>query len=256
MMNHMKEKLDRGEPVIGTFFQMCYPGAVEALGQTGLDFVVIDTEHGPFDTETMAHMILAAEHTGLTPVVRIGDVTHKEIQRAADLGAGGIIAPCLRQISDFHKLVSLAKFPPLGQRGYALGRGSGYGYQSWADTPENYMHTSNERLMVIPQCETIECLESIEEVAAIDGIDAVFIGPYDLSVCLGIPTRFEDPVFKAALKRIKNACDNAGKPVLIYTASIEKARQYLKEGYQGIAHNTDTNTLIQGYRQQLEEILR
>ena len=203
-MNKLRDLYAAGKPAIGTFFSSGNAAMMECLGYTGLDFAVIDTEHGPFDTETMQDLIRAAEHAGLAPVVRIADVTHKEIQRAADCGAQGLIIPCLRSLDDFKKAVDLAKYAPAGNRGFLKGRGAGFGYAEWTKGPlEEYFAKSNEKLMLIPQCETVEALEQIEEIAALPGVDGIFIGPFDLSISMGIPGQFDNPDFKAAMERIR-----------------------------------------------------
>lgn len=198
MTNQLRELYKARTPAVGTFFNMGDMSSMECLGYTGLDFVIIDTEHGPFDTETMMDLIRAAESVRLTPVVRIADVTHREIQRAADCGAQGLIVPCLREVDEYRKLVDLGKYPPLGNRGFIKGRGCGFGNQPWAaGSLEDYMASSDEKLMLIPQCETVESLQHIEEIAALPGIDAIFIGPFDLSISMGIPGRFQLPEFPA-----------------------------------------------------------
>ncbi len=156
-LNRLRDLFQAGKGAIGTFVSMGNESLVECLGYTGLDFVIIDTEHGPFDTETMMNLIRAAESVGLVPVVRIANVDHKEIQRAADCGAQGLIVPCLRDVVDFKKTVALAKYAPLGQRGFIKGRGTGFGQLPWAatDTLEAYYANSNDRLMVIPQSRLI-----------------------------------------------------------------------------------------------------
>ena len=98
MSNLVKEKLKNGQKVIGTFFSMGNPSAMECLGYTGMDYAIIDTEHGPFDTESAMALVRAAESVGLTPFMRIADVSHKEIQRAVDMGVQALIVPCLRSM--------------------------------------------------------------------------------------------------------------------------------------------------------------
>jgi len=192
MQNNVKNKIQNNEKVIGTFFTMGNMSAMECLGYTGLDYVIIDTEHGPFDTETAMNLVRAAESVNLTPFMRIADVTHKEIQRALDIGVKGLIVPCLRTVDEMKKLVDLSKFAPIGNRGFIKGRGCGFGYQDWATKSlESFMSTSNEDVLVLPQCETVECLESIEEIVNIDGVDGIFIGPFDLSITMGIPGQFK-----------------------------------------------------------------
>lgn len=249
MGNLVKEKLQNGQKVIGTFFSMGNPSAMECLGYTGMDYVIIDTEHGPFDTESAMALVRAAESVALTPFMRIAEVSHKEIQRAVDMGVQALIVPCLRSLEEMKALVDLSRFAPIGNRGFIKGRGSGFGYQPWASgSVAEYMRASNERLLVLPQCETVECLEEIEKVVAFDGIDGIFIGPFDLSISLGIPGDFDDPIFKAAVARILSACKAVGKYCLIFTTSTEKAREYLAQGFDGIAHSTDFTVYTEAYK--------
>lgn len=221
MLNKLREKYMAKEKVIGTFFNVGDMSCMECLGYTGLDYVIIDCEHGPYDTESMMDLIRAAESVGLVPFVRIADVSHKEIQRAADCGAQGLIVPCLRTVDEYKKLVDLGKYAPIGNRGFIKGRGCGFGGMDWASgSLEEYMANSNEKLMLMPQCETAESLAHIEEIAALDGIDGIFIGPFDLSISMGIPARFDAPEFITAVERIIAACKANDKPVYIYTRTI------------------------------------
>ncbi len=116
------------------------------------------------------------------------------------------------------------------------------------------MAQSNERLLVLPQCETAECLENIEKVVAMDGIDGIFIGPFDPSISLGLPGDFENPVFLSAVDRILAACKAAGKYCLIFSTSTEKAREYLAQGFDGVAHNTDFTVFTEAFRSVVSEI--
>ncbi|MBQ6260563.1 MAG: hypothetical protein IJK59_04875 [Firmicutes bacterium] len=249
-LNRLRNMFEKKEGAVGTFFSGGNMSFMECLGFSGLDFVIIDCEHGPFDTETMMDLIRAAELRGLVPMVRIANVDHKEIQRAADCGAQGIIVPCLRDVPDFRRLVDLAKFTPLGNRGFIKGRGAGFGCADWADTKslEEYFENSNDRLIVMPQCETREALENIEEIAAIPGIDGIFIGPFDLSTAMGIAGRFDLPEFKAAEKRVFEACRAAGKICYTFSTSAEKTAAYLKEGYDGVACSQDYIIFTEAYR--------
>ena len=254
-MNKLRDLYAAGKPAIGTFFSSGNAAMMECLGYTGLDFAVIDTEHGPFDTETMQDLIRAAEHAELVPVVRIADVTHKEIQRAADCGAQGLIIPCLRSLDDFKKAVDLAKYAPAGNRGFIKGRGAGFGCADWTKGPlEEYFAKSNEKLMLIPQCETVEALEQIEEIAALPGVDGIFIGPFDLSTTMGIPGQFTNPEFLAAEQRVKKACEAAGKPCYILSMTEEEGSRLLNEGYAGVAHSLDFAMFTDAYTKTVKAI--
>lgn len=257
MENLAKSKLKDGKNILGTFFSMGNPSAMECLGYTGMDFVIIDTEHGPFDTESAMALVRAAESVGLSPFMRIADVSHKEIQRAVDMGVQGLIVPCLRSLEDMKKLVELAKFAPVGNRGFIKGRGSGFGYQDWASgSVADYMAASNDRLLVLPQCETRECYEQIEDVLAIEGIDGIFIGPFDLSISLGMPGDFDDPRFKSAVARILEVCKKARKYSLIFSTAIDQARAYLEQGFDGVAHSIDFTVFTEAYKAAMADIRR
>lgn len=255
MQNRLRERIAEKGNAAGTFLGVTTVPIMECLGYTGLDFVIIDTEHGPYDTQPMSDLIQAAEKGGMAPIVRIADVTHKEIQRAVDNGAQGLIVPCLRTVEEFQKAVELAKFAPLGNRGFIKGRGSGFGNLPWAaGSLEDYMKNSNERVLLLPQCETKEALAEIEKIVAIDGLDGIFIGPFDLSISMGIPGKFEDPVFLEAVAHILHVCKQAGKLCMIYTNTVEEARRYLAQGFDAVANSIDTIVFTEAYRSVVEQI--
>lgn len=255
MLNKIKQAIADNGYALGTFLGVANPSIVEILGYTGLDFAVIDTEHGPYDTMPMSDLIQAASAKGMSPVVRVADVTHKEIQRAVDNGAEGIIVPCLRSIEDFRKVVDLGKFAPVGNRGFIKGRGSGFGCEPWASgSLEDYMQNSNEKVLLLPQCETIEALESIEEIVRIEGIDGIFIGPFDLSIAMGIPAQFEAPEFTAAVGRILKACKDAGKLCMTFTTSTAEARAYIEQGFDAVANSIDAMVIAEAYSRMVAEI--
>ena len=255
MENKLKNAIAEKGNAVGTFLGISNAALIENISTSGLDYVVIDTEHGTYDLKDVSAMIRAADSKGLCPVVRVSDPTHREIQHALDEGAEGIIVPYLRKIEDFRKVAELGKFPPIGCRGFARGRGSCFGNDDWAaGSPEAYMAASNEKVLLIPQCETLEALENIEEIVKIEGIDGIFIGPYDLSICMGIPTQFDHPDFKSAVERIRKACRESGKLCMIYTTTIEEARMRLAEGFEAISHSLDAALYAQVYRETMAAI--
>ena len=255
MLNKLREAIEKKKYAVGTFLGAANPSIVEIMGYTGLDFVVIDTEHGPYDTMPMSDLIQAAESKGLSPLVRIADITHREMQRALDNGAEGIIIPCLKSTDDFRKVVDLGKCAPLGNRGFIKGRGSGFGNEPWASgTLTEYMQNSNDKVLLLPQCETKEALDNIEEIVQIEGIDGIFIGPFDLSICMGIPGRFDAPEFKAAVDRILRACKQAGKLCMTFTGTPEEAKMYIDKGFDAVANSIDTIVFAQAYRSMVDEI--
>lgn len=256
MQNRIRKAIQEKGCAVGTFMELATPAIVENLSSCGLDYILIDTEHGTYDLKDVSDLIRAADSKGISPVVRVSEPTHREIQHAADEGAEGIIIPYLREVGDFRKAAQLGKFPPIGSRGYAWGRGSCYGNDAWSSgTSEDYMAASNEKLLLIPQCETIEALENIEEIAQIEGIDGIFIGPWDLSVCMGIPKQFDAPVFQAAVRRILKACKDAGKISIIYTNTVEESRKYLAMGFDAVCNTADYVIYRRGYQDMVRSIL-
>ena len=255
MLNKLRKAIAEKRNAIGTFIGLSTPAIVELLGYTGMDFIIVDTEHGPYDTMPASDLIRAADSRGMSPIVRIADVTHKEIQRAVDNGAEGIIIPCLRRKEDFVKAVDLCKYPPLGSRGFIKGRGCGFGNEDWASgSLEDYMRNSNEKVLLLPQCETREALDDIEEIVGIDGIDGIFIGPYDLSISMGIPGQFDAPVFRQAISRVLQACKEAGKLCMIYTSNAEEAKAYLQTGFDAVANSMDSVMFKKVYQEMTDAI--
>lgn len=255
MGNKMKEKIANGDKVVGTFLSSGNTSMMECLGHTNMDYVLIDAEHGPFDTETIMDLVSIAKKVDLTPFVRIADVSHREIQRVIDLGAEALIVPCLRTMEEIKNVVHYGKFAPIGNRGFVKGRGCGFGFEEWAaGSVADYMAACNDRLMIIPQCETAELLDIIEDVVKVEGIDGIFVGPYDLSISIGHPGEFDHPDFIAAVNRILKACKDAGKASFIYTGDVQTAKDYLNAGFDGVTHRLDFDVLIESYREIVKRI--
>ena len=232
----------------GTFFELGGRGAMESLSRSGLDYVIIDTEHGCFSEETTADYILAAERGGLLPYVRIGDIRRPYVLRMLDIGARGLIIPNIRSVDQVLELVSHAKFPPVGNRGYCPTRTTGWGVDEWSKDVFSYMEECNRRCKLIPQCETREALDRIEEIAAIPGVDGIFVGPCDLSIALGIPLQFDNPVLISAVERILKACQDNGKESVIFAANMKDAVKWANKGYDSIAYSLDASVFIQAFQ--------
>lgn len=233
---------------IGTFFELGGRAAMECLTRTGLDYVVIDTEHNCFTPEQTAYYIQAAENGGLLPYVRIGDVRRPYVLQMLDIGARGLIVPNIKSVSEAESLVSSAKFPPLGNRGYCLNRTSGWGVDPWAQDVETYMEVCNRRCKLVPQCETKEALEVIEEITALPGVDGIFVGPCDLSIALGVPLELESPVLLRAIDRILLACKDHGKGSIMFTMDPDSVSYWLHRGFDSVVCGMDTSFLMRGYQ--------
>ena len=215
MRNILKEKLARGEKPLGTFVGTGSAAVVECLGCAGLDFAILDNEHSPIEAETTARLVCAAERRNITPLARVREISRPAILKLLDVGVQGIIIPDVHSAAEVKRVVDYAKYAPVGQRGFCPSRKDGWGTDTPAGVLETMAHFNGETL-VIPQCETTEALADIENIAAMEGVDGIFIGPFDLSISMGLPGAFEEQRFKAALTRIQQACRQAGKPCLIF----------------------------------------
>ena len=232
----------------GTFFELGGRGAMESLSRTGLDYVIIDTEHGCFSEETTADLILAAEKGGLLPYVRIGDIRRPYVLRMLDIGARGLIVPQIHSAQEVRELISHAKFPPLGNRGYCPNRTTGWGADDWSKDVFGYMDECNRRCKLIPQCETCDALEEIEEIAALPGVDGIFIGPCDLSIDLGIPLQFDDPLLIGAVERVLRACKDNGKESYIFAGNMADAVKWAKAGFDSVTYSLDASVFINAFQ--------
>lgn len=254
MHNKVKEMFKRGEPALGTFIQLGSAIAAEAVAYTGFDFIIVDSEHGCFDAHACRDYICAIERAGVTPFVRVPDISRTAVLKMLDIGAQGLIVPFVKSIEQVKALVGYAKFHPLGERGFCPNRGSGWGTLPYAHDTETYMKICNEQTLLIPQCETLEALENIEGIVSVEGIDGIFIGPMDLSISLGKPNLFDDPAVKAGIERALLACKRAGKFALIFDGNIQSTRERFSQGFHGVGYSMDIFMLMGAYRNAVQEI--
>jgi 4-hydroxy-2-oxoheptanedioate aldolase len=252
----LAKKLFADRIAVGTFFESGSIASAECIGISGLDFFVVDTEHGPFEPESVLPIICAAEARGITPFVRVQDGSRAPITKMLEIGARGLIVPCIDTVAQARAIVEYGKYPPIGNRGFFMGRLSGYGHAEFSKDIDSFFRTNNESTLLIPQCETRGCLDNIEEIAGIDGIDGIFIGPYDLSIALGKPGQFDSHEFIAATERVLRACRAEKKPCFTYCSDVDSARAYIKDGYAGIAIGTDVGICIAAYKKMREDISR
>lgn len=233
---------------LGTFFEIGGCGAVECLARGGFDYMIIDTEHGPFSVETTADYIRAAEAAGITPYVRIGGMERQDVLRMLDIGAKALIVPDVETPDQVRSLVKYAKFAPVGQRGYCPTRTSGWGFDAWAAEAGRYMEECNRRTMLIPQCETAKAYEHIEEIVSIDGVDGIFVGPCDLSISLGVPMQMDSPVLEKAVLHILEVCKKAGKHTIIFAGDEAHVHKWFEKGFDSVTFGLDAALLIQSCR--------
>lgn len=236
--NKVKQQLGKGHPAIGQWISLPSPAIAELVSNVGLDWLVIDTEHGPADWETVENMVRAMKGTEVVPFVRVPANDPALIKKALDRGALGVVVPLVSTAAQATAAVVAAKFPPDGMRGVAGTRASRYGLDL-----SDYVAQWNQESLVICQLETPEAAQNAEAIAAVPGVDVLFIGPNDLSATLGVFRQFEHPDFKRAVDRILSAARAHGKTAGIMASGADDALMWIERGFRFVSVSSDARTL-------------
>lgn len=225
--NATKAKLKAGETVFGCFTR--YPDAtlVEVLGYQGWDFIVFDGEHGTIEPRDCEQMVRAAELREVTPIVRVPTNQPPIILRYMDSGAHGLHVPWVNSSAEAEAVVQSVKYQPRGIRGLAGIRAADFAQQG---TFAEYIETANRETLVVIHIETIDAVRQVPEIAAIDGVDVIFIGPTDLSHSLGVPGQPQHPSVQEAMQQVIDAVKNTDKALGIMVSNADGARQWQERG--------------------------
>lgn len=234
----IKEKLKRGEPSIGSWMSMAHTSIAEILAMAGYDWVVIETEHTSIDVSEVMRLIMAIEQRGSIPLVRLAWVDPIQAKAVLDAGAAGVIVPMVNTKKEAELAVQMTKYPPLGIRGVGLARAHGYGQDF-----NEYVERANRDSLLILQIEHIDAVNNIEEILSVPGIDGTFIGPYDLSMSLGIPGQLNHPDVVNAKNKVLEATLRHGLSAGIHlvhpNTAAQECKDMLEQGYRFIAVGTD-----------------
>ena len=248
--NKLKENLKAGKVQVGAFVTAPCAEVVEVLGVTGYDFVILDTEHTASNIDTVVDMMRAAEVYGMTPVVRLPDDTPKNLSRYQDVGAYGIQVPMVHTAAQAEAIVKATRFMPEGVRGMSGGRGTAWG------RIEDYRRVSNEETLVAVMCESKMGLDNIEQIVRVPGVDAVFVGAFDLSQSLGVPEQTEHPIVEAAVERILKACQAANVIPGIVAPGTDLARRRIAQGFRYVTVLDDMAFFADSVDQRLNDVKR
>lgn len=239
--NMLKEKIRNGESAIGIFVKLTDPAVPELLALAGFDFFVLDTEHVAVDREQLTNIVRAADAAGITPIVRVRENQQVEILQNLDLGYAGVQVPNVDTAQEARDLVSYVKYTPLGVRGLSPSvRACDYGTCG----VQEYIDAANDNTMVISHCETKTCVENLDEVLKVEGIDVIFIGPMDLSQSYGVPGNTADPEVKAAIETVTAKTLAAGKAVGTVAGTPEAAKNLIAKGVQYILLASDQGMIV------------
>ena len=247
-LNGFRRRVCAGEVLVGTIVSLNSPQVAEILSDTGFDWLFIDAEHGAHDPLAVEALIQATGDR--TPcLVRIPVHEETWIEKMLDVGASGIIAPQVNTVAQAQQVVNYAKYPPQGERGVGIARAQRYGAEF-----ENYLDQANDSLLTVIQIEHIEAVANLRELAAVEGVDALFVGPYDLSMSMGIPGQVNDPAVQEAIEEVLAVCREAGRVPGIFGLAPDTVSRYVDMGFTLVGIGVDALFLSQAASQALNGV--
>jgi len=231
----IRKSLSNNKPSIGSWIQIPHASVAEIMGQAGYDWVAIDMEHGAISPHQLPDLFRALELGGTLPLVRLSECSSNKCKQALDAGAGGIIVPMIETADQLREIRDASRWPPAGKRGVGFSRANLFGKFF-----EKYNEEAQKPLL-IAMVESARAVENLKEILAVEGLDAILIGPYDLSSSMGLKAEFDSPDFISAMDRINNSCRKANIPCGVHVVSpnIKEIERLIKEGYLFIPYSID-----------------
>lgn len=250
-MATLSERLESNETVIGSFIGIGNPVVVEIAGSAGFDFVVIDLEHACMSVETVENMIRAASVVGIDAIVRVPNVEDALVGKLLDAGATGVQVPQVISRKQAEMAVAAAKYPPSGTRGYMpVSRASRF----LRNSKEEHIAKSNSESLVVVQVEGVEGLSAIDEILKTPGLSVVFLGPYDLSMSLGVPGQVNHLSVCGAMCKVIKKAQAAGVRVGVFADDPDGARRWIEQGVNYITVGLDVSYLSNAFRRCMVDI--
>ncbi len=247
--NPVRQALLERTPTFGTWIQLGHAGIAEVLANAGYDWIAVDCEHTDIDVRGFTEVARGMHGRGSVPMVRVRENDVLAIRQVLDAGARGVIVPLVNSPEEARAAVAAAKYPPVGVRGFAFSR-----MNDWGVRFEEYRRQANDDIAVVVMIESRRAVECIDDILAVDGVDGVFIGPYDLSGSFGIPGQTDHPAVNAACAAVRAACIRHGKSSGIHLVrpTPESMARALADGFTFIALGVDTVFLDHAARAMLE----
>lgn len=231
----IRQALKKGKPSIGSWMQIPHASVAEIMGQAGYDWVAVDMEHGAIGAHQLPNLFRALELGGTLPLARLAQGQAKDCKQALDAGAGGVIIPMVETASQLEQVRNACCWPPVGTRGVGFSRANLFGkhfdiYALEAQTP-----------ILVAQIEHIRAVEHLTEILKVSGLDAIMIGPYDLSASMGLTAQFEHPQFKTTMEHIRSLSQEHHIPCGVHVVMPEpkELKKRIEEGYRFIAFSID-----------------
>ena len=249
--NHVKRRLQAGEPSVGTWLSLPSAESAEYIAELGFDWLTVDAEHNPIDITVMSQMFGVIAASGTAPLVRIPWNSGENIKRVLDAGAWGIVVPMVNSRAEAEAAVAAAKYPPRGNRSL----GGNLRTVRWGATAAEYTAHADDELLVVLQIEHVAGVAVADEILSVPGVDACFIGPNDLAasmgISLGVPLESSHPELVAAVAEIRAACLRNGVAPGIHCSGPEGVNQRIGEGFQFLAMASELKFLLGGLQEGL-----
>jgi 2-dehydro-3-deoxyglucarate aldolase/4-hydroxy-2-oxoheptanedioate aldolase len=248
----LRQRAMTGETVLGAMvFEFFSPGVAQVLAHAGAEYIIYDMEHTGVGLETVKAQVAHCRGIGVAPMVRVPRGEYHFLARALDIGCHGVMIPMVESVEQAKAIVEATRYPPRGRRGAAFG----FAHDDYAPgDPQAKMKAADARTLVIAQIETERGLDQVEEIAAIPGIDVLWVGHFDLTNFLGIPGQFDNPLYVNGVKRVVAAGRKHKKGLGFMAADIKWAQQYKKLGFNMLATGTDHGILMAGVRSILASV--
>lgn len=250
--NQCKQIMAQGKiPVGHMILEFGVRGMAQILEQTGIDFVIIDTEHSGFTTDQLGDMIAWFKATNIAPFVRIPQVEYHLIARTLDLGALGIMVPNVKTGAQAKAIIDAAKYAPLGDRGVIMGNAHTH---FKAVNPVEFMQYANDNTTIICQIESVEGMENLEDIATTPGVDILWVGHFDMTQSMGIAGQFHHQQFLDAMKKVVETANKYGLGAGIQPGSPEQAKEWMEMGYNVISYSADAPVYLNALRQSVSSV--
>ncbi len=242
------ERLRQNELLLGTMLTIPAPEVAEMIAKCGFDWLFMDGEHSPLSTLDWQRMLQAVAGRSAS-IIRVPEKTEAAIKKVLDIGADGIIAPQVNSADEARRIVEWCNYPPRGVRGVGLARAQGYGLDF-----ASYVESANDNIAVIIQAEHIDAVNNIEDIAKVDGIDAIFIGPYDLSASMNKMGAVDDAEVVDAIDTVTRACQQNNIALGYFGVDADSVKPYINKGYNLICTGVDAGFVTQAAQQVLQQL--
>ncbi|MFH1301963.1 MAG: aldolase/citrate lyase family protein [Planctomycetota bacterium] len=248
MSHNFRSKLKQGELLIAPMVTLSCPETAEILSDVGYDWLFLDAEHSTYSPADLQAIVGRVGHK-LPCLVRLAAPEEVQIKKALDLGAAGIIAPQVNSAEQAENIVSWSRYSPEGTRGVGLGRAHGYGFSF-----DDYLAKANAEITVVVQAEHIDAVNDIEQIVKVPGVDAVLIGPYDLSASLKRIGEIDHPDVTGAIQYVSEVCQKNNMPLGIFGVTVDAVKPYIEKGFTLITVGVDTVMLGHAARKMLGQM--